>query len=474
MQKRIGMTDMEPNAKVIHLFRRVAMCSLPEQNVSFDRAIDQLFIDSENFLPLTLPPVSSYEKPMEEPSMGESVLAQKRKFDQEIERRRVRDLNTQWVGLMIGGKAILRERMSLFWHGHFACRTVIPVFAESYINTIRKHALGNFGEMLMAVSKEPAMLQYLNNQQNRKDSPNENFAREVMELFTMGRGNYTEQDVKEGARSFTGWAFNLKGEFQFREKNHDAGIKDFLGRQGAFDGTDIVRILLEKRETALFVTTKIYRSLVSENLNQKRIAKLADEFYKSNYDIGLLLRKIFTSDWFYDQSPQDELIKSPVELLVGMSRALGATFYNIHAAFSLQKILGQVLFNPPNVAGWPGGRSWIDSSSLLTRMQLPSMLLGGTESSVKGKESGDDNDPFKNRRAQNLKLNVDWEKWATQFDKVPIENLAHSIAYRLLARIPAKEILAYAGKVAVSEADRVQIVRSVTQRIMSLPEYQVV
>ena len=175
----------------------------------------------------------------------------------------LKNLNLTWLSEMINSEAQLREKMSLFWHGHFACRVINIYFQQQLLNTIRENALDNFGDLLREVSKSPAMLAFLNNQQNKKQHPNENFAREVMELFTMGRGNYTEQDVKEGARAFTGWGFNLKGEFVNRPFLHDNGIKQFLGKTGNFDGDDIIDILLEQQQTATFIVRKIYKQFVN-------------------------------------------------------------------------------------------------------------------------------------------------------------------------------------------------------------------
>lgn len=463
------MEDFKNNRRQLHLYRRAAMDFFPPQNMVLGDAIDKLFRDSDDFEPIRL---SSFEEELQpnNDAMNKEDTESLKRLMKLRERKSLRDLNVRWIGLMTSGEAALRERMALFWHGHFACRTVVPAFAESYINTIRKHALGNFGEMLIAVSKEPAMLQFLNNQQNRKNSPNENFAREVMELFTIGRGNYSEQDVKEGARAFTGWAFNYKGEFQFKERNHDYGEKQFLGEKGTFDGTDILKILLKKRETARFITGKIYTALVSEIPDHKRIKNLADEFYKSNYNISRLLRTIFKSEWFYDHSPNHVLIKSPVELLVGMQKTFGGSI-NQQGLLYIQKVLGQVLFNPPNVAGWAGGRNWIDSSSLLLRMQLPSLMIGGLESDLKAKESGDDNDAFVAKKGNNLRVIANWDRWNREFEGVSLGELPESIATRLLPTVPDDRVMKLIG--AEPKADRGLAIRILTQRVMALPEFQV-
>ncbi|GLU57389.1 DUF1800 domain-containing protein [Dyadobacter frigoris] len=408
------------------------------------------------------------------PSMTNSATVEEDlKIKQQIIRENLKNLNATWFRKMVDGESALRERMSLFWHGHFACRVQNPQAVQSYLETLRKHALGNFGEMLLTVSKEPAMLQFLNNQQNRKKSPNENFAREVMELFTMGRGNYSEQDVKEAARAFTGWVSNPTGIFQFRPELHDDGVKRVLGRDGNFAGEDVIRILLEKKETALFVTGKIYKSFVSEIPDKARINKLADGFYKSGYDISKLLRNILESDWFYDSGPQTLLIKSPVELMVGMQRALGAVYADHEPVLFIQKVLGQILFSPPSVAGWPGGRSWIDSSSLLFRMQLPGMLAGAGESKVKAKDTGDANDIAANREKRNSGAVIDWHKWACRFGEIETAELPVFLAGLLLAVAPSTETMDTLPDPETAGNDRVQFIRKLTLSILGLPEYQV-
>lgn len=206
-------------------------------------------------LSVTKNPVDVYGKGMTEMQAMEKLQKspELRKKIRDDSRDNLRDLNLKWVDAMVNSQAQLREKMSLFWHGHFACRIQNGFYQQELLQIIRNHALGNFGDMLKAVSKSAAMLQFLNNQQNRKSHPNENFAREVMELFTLGRGNYTEDDVKEAARAFTGWGFNLKGEFVFRKFQHDTGSKTFLGRTGNFDGDDILNILLENKQTANYI-----------------------------------------------------------------------------------------------------------------------------------------------------------------------------------------------------------------------------
>src|SRR5690606_16425929 len=299
------------------------------------------------------------------------LSASEKKTIQKKQRESIRNLNLTWMEEMVKSSSQLREKMSLFWHGHFACRNLNIFYQQQLLDIIRRNALGNFRDMLHEVSKSAAMINFLNNNQNRKDHPNENFAREVMELFTLGRGHYAEADIKDAARAFTGWGANVQGEFIFRRFQHDAASKTVLGITGNLQGEDVLDILLEQQQTAKFITGKVYRFFVNEIPDEAKIEWLAERFYQSNYEISKLMEDIFTSEWFYDQKNIGAIIKSPVELLTGIQRILPMEVQNEEAFLLLQRLLGQVLFYPPNVAGWPGGKTWIDSSSLMMRMRLP-------------------------------------------------------------------------------------------------------
>ncbi len=408
----------------------------------------------------------------------------------------IRELNTLWLNRMSSGEDALREKMALFWHGHFACRVLNPVAVQQYLNTIRQHALGNFGDLLMAVSKEPAMLQFLNNQQNRKNAPNENFAREVMELFTLGDeapqppkgefqrrqlplrglGGYTEADVKEAARAFTGWGFNAGG-FVFRQQQHDDGLKTILGQTGAFSGEDVIRLLLEKKETARFITTKLYRFLVNDDTGnvpaQTRITALANRFYANHYDIADLLETILTADWFYDPANVGNHIKSPVELVAGMGRTLGLRVEQQQSLLFIQRTLGQILLYPPNVAGWPGGRNWIDSSSLLFRMKLPDVLLKAAPVLVQPKDDGDVNTEALARTGKGpLRATVDWAAFEANFADVPTEKLPDELAAFLVQQPLGTAQRAEVMKRIDPGKPRSEQIRTLTATLMALPEYQ--
>jgi uncharacterized protein (DUF1800 family) len=364
--------------------------------------------------------------------------------------------------------------MSLFWHGHFACRVINIFFQQQLLNVIRENALGNFGDLLREVSKSPAMLSFLNNQQNRKQHPNENFAREVMELFTIGRGNYTENDVKENARAFTGWGFNMNGEFVFRAFAHDNGTKTFLGKTGNFNGDDAIDIILEQRATANFIAKKIYRFFVNENVDDEKVAFLGNRFYQNNYDIKKLLADIFTSGWFYEENNIGTRIKSPVELLVGIRRLVPIQLQRPEIQLLFEKILGQVLFFPPNVAGWPGGKNWIDSSALMFRLKLPQLLASSgrlllspkaDDDVMMGKEGVEDTKP-----GQNISVDIDWNSVFKVFADTSSENLSRRINDIILqtkTSVNPNVLKRYSNN-----TSREEFIKSTIVELMSTPEYQ--
>jgi uncharacterized protein (DUF1800 family) len=408
-----------------------------------------------------------------------------RKQIRQQSREDLKSLNLKWLDEMVNTDAQLREKMALFWHGHFACRDVNIFFQQLMLDDIRSNALGNFGDLLKAVSKSASMLGFLNNQQNKKKHPNENFAREVMELFTMGRGNYTENDIKEAARAFTGWSFNLKGEFVLRRFQHDDGKKTILGKTGNFNGDDVLNILLEQKQTAKYITKKIYKFFVNENdVDKSKIDWLADRFYQSSYDISQLMNDIFTSDWFYDEKNIGANIKSPIELLVGIRRLLPMEIETAQLQLLFQRALGQVLFYPPNVAGWPGGKNWIDSSSLMLRLRIPQLIKDDDTFQLSVKTDDDqqmgmkENDLKKkagmNAIAKNgfqVRANVDWTKYAQQFDGVGREHLYDVIESVVLQTKPGS-VNESAVKGVIDSSSRENYIKTTTIALMSTPEFQ--
>ena len=408
-----------------------------------------------------------------------------KKMRQQKSRESIRNLNIYWLHEMVNSGAQLREKIAFFWHGHFACRNLNIFYQQLLLDVIRSNALGNFKTLLKEVSKTAAMLNFLNNQQNRKDHPNENFAREVMELFTLGRGNYTEHDVKEAARAFTGWNANPKGEFVFRKFQHDYDSKTVLGKTGNFDGDEVLDILLQQKQTAKFITQKLYKFFVNEQADAAKVELLADRFYKNDYDISKLLEDIFTSDWFYEEKNIGVKIKSPIELMAGIQRMLPMTFERDEALLLLQRALGQLLFYPPNVAGWPGGKTWIDSSTLMMRMRIPQMLNDRDEFNVTPKADDDqmmgrkndvNEDPkataMKSMKRLNkpLQVNIDWTLYTKNYESIPREALLANITGILLqvkSQVSADLVVQYSDN-----SGRENFIKTATLQVMSTPEYQ--
>ena len=281
-----------------------------------------------------------------------------------------RRLALWWGDRMVVTPRPLEEKMTLFWHDHFATSEVkVRDVRKMHLQnrTLRKHATADFKSLVLAVMRDPAMLVYLDNRENVKDHPNENFGRELLELFTMGVGNYTEQDIREASRAFTGWT-NEVLDFRFDAELHDDGPKTFLGHEGHLGGEDVLDVILEQPATAKFIAGKLYRYLVREDLEPALQAKLGRHLRESGYELKALLRTILSSRDFYSPPSVATQIKSPVQLVVSTYRKLGVRKApTVPDMNSLTGRLGQQLLYPPNVAGWAGGRTWITPATLLER-----------------------------------------------------------------------------------------------------------
>ncbi|MFC0603645.1 DUF1800 domain-containing protein [Winogradskyella pulchriflava] len=380
-------------------------------------------------------------------------------------REKILELNYAWIKRLVTSKEVLRERMTLFWANHFVCKDNHILYIQRYNNALRTHALGDFRDFVKAISKEAAMLKYLNGKQNRKNRPNENFARELMELFTLGEGQYTEKDIKESARAFTGYNHDFKGNFILRKRQHDEGLKTFFGKTGNFSGDDIIDIILEDKQCALYISDKIYRYFVNPKPNKKHIDAMADVFFK-DYNIENLMRFVFLSDWFYDEKNIGARIKSPVEFLVGMAKTVPVKFERERDLIKIQKILGQTLLDPPNVAGWKGDKAWIDANTIMVRLKLASIIFNNAVISLK--EHGDFNDNFRekffkrNKDKLPFKTLPDWEAFMDNFKLVETENLQDYIIQGNINKGTADYLKSLSKK---SKQDY-------CIQLMSLPEYQ--
>ena len=293
------------------------------------------------------------------------------------ERRAIEELKGWWYERMYTTPRPLEEKMTLMWHGHFAVSSqkVKSSWVTYEMNALlRRHATGNFKALTTAVGQCPAMLDYLDNRKSTKAEPNENWARELMELFTLGQGQYTEQDIKESARAFTGWMCTHK-EFLYEPKRHDFGQKTFMGRSGDFDGWNIIDIIFEQPAVATFITAKLWRYFASETPDPAVVEELAKIFRESHYEIKPVLTAMFLSKAFYSDTVMGAQIKSPAQFLVQLCADLGLQELPSRALTQAGRMLGQDLFYPPNVKGWDGNRAWINANSLLMRYNAPPALV---------------------------------------------------------------------------------------------------
>lgn len=448
-----------------HLYWRSGFGLNPKALVSINKdreiVVNELFENSKTISPLSVD--LSYlngVRPID--------LKNYPKLAKEIQdkgRKKFLDLNYTWIKRLIDPKELLRERMTLFWANHFVCRDRNPLYAQHYNNTLRSFALGDFRDFVKAISKEAAMLRYLNGKQNRKNRPNENFARELMELFTLGEGQYSEKDIKESARAFTGYNHDFEGNFIQKQFQHDTENKIFFNSIGRYDGDDIIDIILEDKHCARFISDKIYRYFVNPKPNKEHINAMTDMFYK-DYNIEKLMHFVFMADWFYEEEHIGAKIKSPIEYLVGMANTVPISFERDRDLLKIQKLLGQTLLNPPNVAGWKGDKGWIDANTIMVRLKLPSILLNNAMISLK--EQGDFNDNFRteffkrNKEKLPFKTLPDWKMFFKNFKSIKTENLEDYLIQ---------------GTINKGTADYLETLNKKSKQdyciqLMSLPEYQ--
>ena len=453
--------------KLLHLYSRSGF------GVSRHQA-DQLQKAKEFVSPLlefsSLQPLKVDIPPMEEmmPTNDEMKMmsSQDRREKRKMATKYTNEVMFSWLEQMVEGECDLAEKMALFWHGHFACRIKNPYAAIQYTDHLRLNGLGDFKTLLLGVAQSSAMINYLHLKQNKKKSPNEDFARELCELFTLGRDNaYTEQDVKEIARCFTGWVSDKKMQFKIVSKRHDEGEKTVFGKAGNFEGDDVIDMILEKKECAQFLSGKIYKYFVNPQLNEKRVTEIADQLYQSNYHIGETMRYIFSASWFYQEENIGAKIKSPIELIVTLKKQFNLSPKNRKVWMILQRNLDQILYNPPNVAGWPGDKNWIDASRLAQRMRLPSILLNNGEIPLAYKEDYDQDpseDKRKSKQFRKFQCSIDW-------NKVQIENYPDSKC--TLEELLIRGEISREGKDFLNNNPLSDYKEKVIQ-ILSLPEYQ--
>jgi uncharacterized protein (DUF1800 family) len=381
-----------------HLLSRATFGATPAEiraveAMDYAAAIDRL-LEAKHASALTPPPSWIKEGPAElreaqkEAQEKKGVDGKPLKVVRPVQEQ-ARELRNWWVEEMLATDQPLVERMTLFWHNHFTSSLEKVKYAPAMYRQnelFRREAFGNFGRLLKAVARDPAMLIYLDGVRSVARQPNENFARELLELFTLGEGHYTEADIRNAARAFTGWTIDRRtGAFRNNEQAHDPGAKTFLGQTGPFTGDDIVAILLKQPRTAELVVEKLWREFVSLKPDPAEVKRLAGILRSGNYEMKPLLRAMFLSPAFREPTNRGALIKSPVDLVVGSVHMLGLPVPEKTQLVRMLQGLGQLPFNPPNVKGWAGGESWITTYTLLLRQQfLRRMVEATTVSSMDG------------------------------------------------------------------------------------------
>ena len=412
-------------------------------------------------------------------SGDENTLNKFREMRQRAQREdrvQMRDIRHWWLTRMIQTPRPLEEKMTLFWHGHFATsyRTIEDSYHMYQQNRMfRGLALGNFRNLLTSIIRDPAMLRYLNNNRNVKDAPNENLAREIMELFSLGEGNYTERDIKEGARALTGFTYR-DDAFFYNERQHDEGSKRVLGIYGNIDGDGFVNAIIRSPHCAPFICAKLYKFFVAEVPTDTKelegpertvIRALSQNLEKSRYEIKPVLKKLFLSKHFYDPSIMGNKIKSPIELVVGAVRSLNTPVRNLTVLSQAVEKMGQSLFLPPSVKGWDGGRAWINTSTLFTRQNTLVYMLTG--------QMAQTNRLFTDRTPYDPKLIVDCMNDPRIQGDPPDELIAGQVMDFVLGRRPygaADQLLSAAYK--VDKPASTNGIRTMLLLTTSMPEYQ--
>jgi uncharacterized protein (DUF1800 family) len=364
-----------------HLLGRTSFAAQPyeiEAYAKLTRAegVDRLLAETQRQASF---PAPEWTKTYERAYRPDMTQEERQKVQRREQVERGLELRAWWTAEMLTTNSPLTEKMTLFWHNHFATsqqKVRVASLMHRQNALFRRYAIGNFGALLREISKDPAMLIYLDGAQNRKAMPNENFAREVMELFTLGEGNYSEQDIKEVARAFTGWSIDQDaGEFRFRRPQHDDGEKTIFGQRGKFNGDDVVTLLLKHEKTAEFIVGKLWLEFVSPTPNKEDVKRLAKVFRDNNYELKPLLRAMLLSDAFWAPNHRAVLVKSPVELVIGSLRQFRFDVEDPAPFAIVMRQLGQDLFGPPNVKGWPGGETWLNTTTLLARKSFLNRLF---------------------------------------------------------------------------------------------------
>lgn len=460
--------------KAAHLLNRAGFGGTPAEidrllAMGLRKAVES-FLDADDDgdlfpLPPLVPPALRMEfKKREKEATDDDARMAVRKELVEADRLSMLELRLWWLNRMRYTSSPLREKMTLFWHGHFATsnqKVNDPFLMWHQNETLRRQALGRFPELLKAMSRDPAMIRWLDLGLSRKGHPNENFAREVMELFSLGEGHYSERDIQDAARAFTGYRIIPEtGAFVFRERDFDPGEKTFFGKTGRFGGDDIVDLIVAQEQCARFMGRKLWVFFVSVDPPDEIVNGIADTLLKTGYDVGATLHEIFGSAAFYSTRVIHHQIKSPVQWMMQTTKMLEIPLPDARVLENSLAALGQVVFAPPNVKGWDGGRAWISASSLLYRYNLAVYLLSGKARILGGGGA--------------KKASIPLERIVPPDDRTDPERVVDLLSFRIFNYpIPAKEkgaYMAFIGKNPTPYSDNA--LRDLMQVMMSTPDYQ--
>jgi uncharacterized protein (DUF1800 family) len=422
-----------------------------------------------------------------------AISDKRRELQQQLQKEQVNqllELRHSWLERMAAGPRPLQEKLTLFWHGHFATSAVKvrdAYFMWRQIQTFREMASGNWLDMLQAVATNPAMLVWLDQAQSRKEHPNENFARECMELFSLGEGHYTEKDVTEAARAMTGWSLERETEsYRYRPFLHDTGVKKVLGTTGHLNGHDVLEIIVAQPQAARFITAKLWKFFASDSPEPVLIDALADIFRSHDNNFKPLLRAMFRSEEFYAPQVVRNQIKSPVQWLVGSVRMLERPLPPAIVSAQMLRVLGQDLLNPPNVKGWDGGVSWITTNTLFDRYNhAQALIMGRPGFRPFNKPLADAQDKEKRERMREMLQEhasdlahdsgpLDVEKLFSQSERSSADAMIAALEKRFLQdKLPPKhetvlrDYLALRGELTDND------IRHAIRLVMCTPEFQV-
>ena len=487
-------TDKWNYAMAAHLLNRAGFGGTPAEiqmlaDMGPDKAIASL-LDYESIPDPTADPdwakpdpdaIIQYRQAIKDANPEQKRILQQ--DQQKLYQQRMMELRGWWMQRMARGPRPFQEKMVLFWHGHFATsveKVRNPYYMWRQNELFRRLATENWQHLLSEAGKDPAMLVWLDQAQSRKDHPNENFAREVMELFALGEGHYTEKDITEGARALTGWSLDFDQEkFIYRPRIHDDGEKTYLGRTGDLYPEDVIETIVAQPQAARFITAKIWNYFSGQTPSPEFNGALAEVFRANGNDFKPFLRVMFRSQEFYGDDIVRNQVKSPVQWLIGSVRMLECDLPPTLVSWGMIRQLGQDLFAPPNVKGWDGGITWINTNTLLTRYNDAQSLVEGTlpqlSASDFAKKAGGQGGMKLEKALQHVRMGgVNLDRILTPDERADKDAIVASLQHRLFQTLLDQQQQAALqefldSKTRLSEADIATTIRL----MMSTPEYQV-